>query len=522
MRSLFLLVLFSTVLFAQYENIKINGAIFQYKPEEVSIAINPNNPLEIAAGANISYMFHSFDGGDTWDQKIMESSLGVWGDPSLVYDTEGNLYFGHLSNPVTGGYWIDRIVVQKSTDNGVTWNDGAGVGFSNPRNQDKEWLAVDHSTSQYRNNLYMCWTEFDSYGSENPNDSSRILFSKSTDLGDNWAESIAISDVGGNCIDVDETVEGAVPTVGPNGEIYTSWSGPLGIMFDKSLDGGETWGTDIFVSDQPEGWDFPIPGIDRCNGMPITACDISDSPYNGNIYILWSDQRNGTNNTDIFLKRSTDGGDSWDELVKVNSDSTERHQFFPWMCVDSTTGNIYAVYYDRRNTIGNSTDVFMARSTDGGESFTEYEISENSFLPTDQVFFGDYIGIAAHKGIAYPIWTRMDNGDLSIWITKFKEEDHINPVSNEVPIVADFVLYQNYPNPFNPSTTVSFSLPHQASVTLEVFDILGNRIDVLYKGSKSAGTYEYNFDASVLPSGVYFAKLSADEFIATRKMMLLK
>ena len=66
--------------------------------------------------------------------------------------------------------------------------------------------------------------------------------------------------VSGNCIDDDYTTEGAVPAVGPNGEIYVSWAGPEGLVFDKSLDGGDTWGTDIFISDIPGGWAFNVPG----------------------------------------------------------------------------------------------------------------------------------------------------------------------------------------------------------------------------------------------------------------------
>jgi hypothetical protein len=131
----------------------------------------------------------------------------------------------------------------------------------------------------------------DYYGSTNPNDSTRILFSRSTDAGITWASPVRLSDKGGNCVDSDSTVEGAVPAIGPDGEVYVSWSGPLGIMFDKSTDGGITFGQDIFVADQPGGWDFNIPGIYRCNGMPVTACDAGDSPFRGNIYINWSDQR---------------------------------------------------------------------------------------------------------------------------------------------------------------------------------------------------------------------------------------
>jgi hypothetical protein len=116
---------------------------------------------------------------------------------------------------------------------------------------------------------------------------------------------IRISDKGGDCRDSDNTVEGAVPTVGPNGEVYISWSGPLGLMFDKSTDGGDTFGKDIFVTSQPEGWNFDVQRIYRCNGFPVTACDINYSPYQGTIYIMWSDQRNGIDDSVDLISRNS-------------------------------------------------------------------------------------------------------------------------------------------------------------------------------------------------------------------------
>lgn len=426
MKSLIICLLLSFVINAQLETFRVSPVSLN-DPEEVTITINPVDPSVLAVGANIDYCFISTDYGRNWSTQSLNSQLGVWGDPSLVFDAEGDLYFGHLSNPVSG-YWIDRIVVQKSTDNGTSWNNGAGIGYTAPKNQDKEWLAVDHSNSVYRNNIYTCWTEFDEYGSNGSTDSSRILFSKSEDRGITWTEPILVSDVPGNCIDSDNTTEGAVPAVGPDGEIYTAWSGPLGIMFDRSLDGGASFGEDIFITDQPGGWDFDIPGIDRCNGMPITACDISNSIFRGNVYVLWSDQRNGTTDTDIFFKRSTDKGLTWEETVRVNDDNSGRHQFFPWMCVDSTTGIIYAVFYDRRNTTGSNTDVYMAKSTDGGQTFENIQVSQSTFNPSSAIFFGDYIGIAAHNRKVYPVWTRMDNFNLSVWCAEYIDTSIVLPV----------------------------------------------------------------------------------------------
>ena len=422
--SLCIFFLTSVNIFSQYPNILVDNS---GSPNEVTIAINPLNPDILAAGANINCFYRSTNGGLTWtESQMVSSSLGVWGDPVVLFDSLGNLYYAHLSNPISG-WWIDRIVVQKSTNNGLTWNGGVGIyqGMA-PQAQDKEWLAVDHSQSPYRGTIYATWTEFDDYGSSNQSDSSRIRFSKSTDQGITWSQTKVISDVSGNCIDSDHTTEGAVPCVGPNGEIYVAWAGPAGIVLDKSTDGGETWGPDIFVSNMPGGWDFDVPGIYRCNGLPITMCDISNSPYRGHVYVVWSDQRNGATDTDIFMTKSTNGGTSWSAPIRVNDDNTTRHQFFVWSTIDPSTGHLWFVFYDRRNTTGAATDVFCAKSTDGGTTFENFKISESSFTPTSGVFFGDYTNIAAWEGKIYPIWMRLQ-GSLSIWVSII-EDSTIIPV----------------------------------------------------------------------------------------------
>lgn len=120
--KIFILYLFfSTLLFSQYQNVKVNQSSGPIEPEEVTIAINPTNPLNLAAGANIDYYYYSMNGGLTWTEGQLTSTLGVWGDPCVIFDADGNLYYSHLSNPTPpSGYWIDRIVVQKSTNGGKT------------------------------------------------------------------------------------------------------------------------------------------------------------------------------------------------------------------------------------------------------------------------------------------------------------------------------------------------------------------------------------------------------------------
>ena len=93
-------------------------------------------------------------------------------------------------------------------------------------------------------------------------------------------------------------------------------------------------------------------------------------------------------------------------------------------------------------------------------------------------------------------------------------------VDNLIPL--KFELKQNYPNPFNPSTKILYSIPHTSNMIIKVFDILGNEIETLVNGEEQPGSFEVEFNASTLPSGVYFYRLRAGDFVDTRKMILMK
>jgi hypothetical protein len=85
-----------------------------------------------------------------------------------------------------------------------------------------------------------------------------------------------------------------------------------------------------------------------------------------------------------------------------------------------------------------------------------------------------------------------------------------------------FELYQNYPNPFNPSTTIQFDLPKDSKVNITIYDILGRPVTTLVNGIKKAGSYKIIWNASRLASGVYFYRLQTDDYITTKKLLLLK
>jgi len=86
----------------------------------------------------------------------------------------------------------------------------------------------------------------------------------------------------------------------------------------------------------------------------------------------------------------------------------------------------------------------------------------------------------------------------------------------------EFRLEANYPNPFNPETTIQYGLPVPKRVSLKVYDSVGRLVNELLNESKAAGTYRVRFDATNLPSGVYFYRLEAGEFSEMRSMLLVK
>lgn len=512
--SIIYLVLVAFTGFCQFPNIMIGES---NNPEEPSIIVNPGNTTQVLAGSNIENFYFSQDGGYTWEDGTLSSTYGIWGDPCLVVDTTGNFYYFHLSNPPAGSF-IDRIVCQKSVDGGASWSDGTFTGLNGSKDQDKEWAVVDPLT----NNIYVCWTQFDKYQSLNPLDSTIILFSKSVNGGQSWSVPVRINKVAGDCQDSDSTVEGAVPAVGPNGEIYVSWAGPAGLVFNKSTDQGNTWmDTNIFISDIPGGWDYGIPGIYRANGLPVTCCDISHGPYRGNIYVNWSDQRNGEEDTEIWFVKSTDGGIHWGEKKRVNDDPPGKQQFLTWMTVDQVTGYIYFVFYDRRSYSDVLTDVYLAVSRDGGETFENMKLSESPFRPNPGIFFGDYTGISAHANVVRPVWARLHNNALSVWTAIV---DSIYSGNGQKPeSIVSMTLEQNYPNPGKDFTCIAFKVRETTNVTLTVYDLFGRVIAKLSDNKRvTPGKYIERLDISALhlPPGLYYFSLVNGEQSLWKKMVI--
>jgi hypothetical protein len=482
-------------------------------PEEVSIAVNPADPDNIIAGANLRYSYYSTDGGATWQQSQLPT--GTWGDPCLIFDADGRAFYAHLT------YGWDAITVRKSTDGGKTWptsvklfgpsSDSARAGsLENSSLQDKEWLIADMTTGPHRGNIYATWTDFTKYGSVESKDSSVIVFARSTDHGDTFERWVRVSDKAGDAIDSDNTMEGAVPAVGLNGEVYVAWAGPNGLYFDRSFDAGATWGTDKVISDFPGGWDFPVGGLYRANGLPITLADISPtSPHRGTVYVNWADHRNG--DADVFIMKSTDRGSTWSAPIRVNDDTigNGRPQFFTWAAVDPVSGELVVVFYDRREHDDDSTDVYMARSTDGGATFRNEKISALPFLPSERVFMGDYNCVSVYNGRIRPIWTRMTNNALSVHTAM------IDASTSGASNAADGPRYtlESFPNPIRrhaPDAAVRFSVAARCHVLLTLHDVSGRRLATVADAWYAAGEYRLPLPVTPLAPGGYYCRLTTD------------
>jgi hypothetical protein len=429
--SIGLYLIATSLCFGQYKIVTIaSDEVNGIGPCQPSIFINPKSPNIMVSSFvsekkmqtsgtktrhNIIYLTKDF--GETWSSRSVKSKYGDFGDPCIIADNEGYFYYFHMSDPKKMGWdgnmVMDRIVCQRSLY-GKSWNSGSSIGLNSSKKHEKPWATFDETSGR----IYTTWTQYDNYASPNPQDSANIMLSFSDDRGLNWMPSVRINQFGGNCEGESATPMGAIPSAGPEQEVYVTWAYDEKIYFDRSLDGGVTWlKKDIVVEDQPGGWHPNVPGFGKANGAPVCGSDISYGDHHGTIYVNWSDQRNGENDTDIWLSKSTDKGDSWAAPIRVNDDKVlmvGRHQCYNWMAVDPITGHIYIVFYDRRNHADLKTDVYLATSTDGGVTFTNEKISQTPFEPDPSTYMGDYINITAYGGFVRPIWTSLENGVLSI------------------------------------------------------------------------------------------------------------
>jgi hypothetical protein len=205
----------------------------------------------------------------------------------------------------------------------------------------------------------------------------------------------------------------------------------------KSINGGQTWSNPTFVVGMEDGSaDYPINvnGRQTLTGYQVRVWGLGNivaSPTNGNLYLVFSDNRNGIHdvaepvtNTDVFLMTSSDGGASWSGPTQV--DSGEGDQWFPWVEVNPTNGEIGILYHDRGASNGPLYDTALAEGTPGSLSKTivntapsdptrsRYFRAGVSDCENCATFHGDYINVSyGSDGTAHMAWTAMAISDPS-------------------------------------------------------------------------------------------------------------
>lgn len=147
-------------------------------------------------------------------------------------------------------------------------------------------------------------------------------------------------------------------------------------------------------------------------------------------------------------------------------------------------------------------------STNNGVNWIKKNQGFNNFIPTVH-------SLCITNGFIYAA-----TDGLSVWKRSITDIVGIEQISGSVPM--DFMLKQNYPNPFNPMTNIEFSIPQPGNVRLDVYDVSGKLVESLLNKNLSTGSYNVAWNASRFSSGIYFYKLTAGNFVQTKKMMLVK
>jgi hypothetical protein len=151
----------------------------------------------------------------------------------------------------------------------------------------------------------------------------------------------------------------------------------------------------------------------------------------------------------------------------------------------------------------------------------QFQINNSTVILNSEYHLAEYNSINVGDNVT--VWGQKSaSGNLTALQIQSQSNSVTNVNENNSETVTKYSLSQNYPNPFNPSTTIRFTLPKHSFVSLKVYNIIGQQVANLVNGNMEAGTYNINFDASNLPSGVYLYRIRANNFTQVHKMLLVK
>ncbi|MBK7630785.1 MAG: T9SS type A sorting domain-containing protein [Ignavibacteriales bacterium] len=237
------------------------------------------------------------------------------------------------------------------------------------------------------------------------------------------------------------------------------------------------------------------------SGTDCKAYSIN-STSDGGYIIAGQIYASSTGNSNVLLIKTDEFGDTlWTKSIgtQLNEYAYSAQQTVDGgYIISGTNGDVLLI---KTNELG---EVLWTKSW-GGQwdeaGFSVQQTSDNGYV------------IAGHRDIA----NMVSDG----WLLKTKPDITVIEEENSS-LPEKFILQQNYPNPFNPSTKISWQAPVSGWQTLKVYDVLGNEVAILVDDYRNAGSYAVEFNASNLPSGVYFYQLKAGYYVETKKMILLK
>ncbi len=485
---------------------------------EPSIAVDPTNSDRIVIGwrqfDNVASNFrqagygYSTEAGLSWSFPGPIDAGVFRSDPVLGVDNNGNFYYNSLTKDVQSNYWCD---VYRTDNTGFEWDEGTFA-----QGGDKQWMRIDPTGGIGSGNVYAFWTS--SFSICDPG-----FYTRSTDGGDSYEE----------CDGIPGNPRWGTLTVGPDGELYivgaTSTSGVVAIKSSTAQDPAlqTTWDFSIYIDLDGNLGFWPQVNPEGLLGQVWIDADRSDGIGRGNVYVLASVVRESNNDpADVMFTRSTDGGNTWDDPIRINTDIDSypfNYQWFGTMSV-APNGRIDVVWLDTRDAVGNPfmSALYYSFSIDQGITWSENEKLSDSFDPhlgwPNQNKMGDYFDMVSDNEGAHLAWANTLNGEQDVYY------GHINPMLVGIDNKAEgrsYFSFSNYPNPFKGKTTLRYELDKNSNVSIFVFDIYGNIVTTIIEESQEAGTHNIVFDASNFAGGIYFCRLSTGERMETLKLTLI-
>jgi hypothetical protein len=262
-------------------------------------------------------------------------------------------------------------------------------------------------------------------------------------------------------------------------------------------------------------------------GQAWVDVDISGGSGHGNVYVLASVYRDSNNDPgDVMFARSTDGGATFEAPIRINTDSgTSAIQWFGTMSV-APNRRIDAIWLDTRDAPSgtNLSRLYYSYSEDHGSTWSANEPISIAFDPNigypQQNKMGDYFDMVSDNEGAHVAWANTINGGQDVYYTRITPPPlGFNDFTSE-----NISEFKTFPNPFRDTTTIEFFSKNDTQVTVEVFDLLGNRINTLLEehvsGKKSIVWNGTTRNGTKLQSGIYFLRLKSSEGIRISKVIM--